>query len=240
MRNVAKVRLYPTDDQKQALAKAFGSVRWVWNYCLELNNQAYKETGKGISGMQLKKQLPILKKKEETAWLKETYSQCLQQSVLNLSRAFFNFFEGRAKYPNFKSKHSKQSIQYPQNVKIIENYLSFPVIGNIKANIHRIFDGNIKTVSITKTQTEKYYASILFENEDIEPQIYAQGKAIGLDLGLTHFLITSEGSKYDNPRHFKKHSHNLKRKQQRLFKKLEAYVRKRSVGVGSSLMNYKR
>ncbi|MEL7037318.1 MAG: helix-turn-helix domain-containing protein [Cyanobacteria bacterium J06592_8] len=85
MRNVAKVRLYPTDEQKQALAKAFGSVRWVWNYCLELNNQAYKETGKGISGMQLKKQLLILKRKEETAWLKETYSQCLQQSVLNLS-----------------------------------------------------------------------------------------------------------------------------------------------------------
>jgi putative transposase len=114
------------------------------------------------------------------------------------------------------------------------------VIGKIKANIHRTFDGNIKTVSITKTQTEKYYASILFESKDVEPQIYAQGKAIGLDLGLTHFLITSEGSKYDNPRHFKKHSHNLKRKQQRLFKKLEAYVRKRSVGVGSSLMNYKR
>jgi putative transposase len=222
MRNVAKVRLYPTDEQKQALAKAFGSVCWVWNYCLELNNQVYKETGKGISGMQLKKQLPILKKKEETAWLKETYSQCLQQSVLNLSRAFLNFFEGRAKFPRFKSRHGKQSIQYPQNVKIIENYLSLPVIGKIKANIHRTFDGNIKTVTITKTKTEKYYASILFENEETEPPISDEGKAIGLDLGLTHFLITSEGSKYENPRHFKKHSHNLKRKQQKLSRKQKA------------------
>ena len=244
MRNVAKVRLYPTDEQKQALARAFGSVRWVWNYCLELNNQAYKETGKGISGMQLKKQLPILKKKEETAWLKETYSQCLQQSVLNLSRAFVNFFEGRAKFPRFKSRHGKQSIQYPQNVKIVDSSLSFPVIGKIKANIHRKFDGKIKTVTITKTKTEKYYASIGFENEETEPPTSdpstpfdtaqgkplrvsversrdaEEGKAIGLDLGLTHFLITSEGSKYENPRHFKKHECNLKRKQQKLFRKL--------------------
>ena len=219
MRNVAKVRLYPTDEQKQALTKAFGSVRWVWNYCLALNNQAYKETGKGISGMQLKKQLPILKKKEETAWLKETYSQCLQQSVLNLSRAFVNFFEGRAKFPRFKSRHEKQSIQYPQNVKIVDSHLSFPVLGKIKANIHRKFDGNIKTVTITKTRTEKYYASILFENEEAEPQTSDEGKAIGLDLGLTHFLITSEGSKYENPRHFKKHERNLKRKQQKLSRK---------------------
>ena len=90
--------------------------------------------------MQLKKQLPYLKKKEETAWLKETYSQCLQQSVLNLSRAFVNFFEGRAKFPRFKSLHGKQSIQYPQNVKIVESSLCFPMIGNIKANIHRSFD----------------------------------------------------------------------------------------------------
>ncbi len=166
--------------------------------------------------MQLKKQLPILKKKEETAWLKETDSQCLQQSVLNISRAFVNFFEGRAKFPRFKSRHGKQSIQYPQNVKIVDSCVCFPVIGKIKANIHRSFEGSIKTVTITKTKTEKYYASILFENDLAEPQICDRGKAIGLDLGLTHFLITSEGSKYDNPQHFKKHERNLKRKQQKL------------------------
>lgn len=100
--------------------------------------------------------------------------------------------------------------------------MNFPVIGKIKANIHRTFDGNIKTVTITKTKTDKYYASILFENEEKEPQISDEGKAIGLDLGLTHFLITSDGSKYDNPRHFKKHEHNLKRKQQKLSRKQKA------------------
>jgi putative transposase len=219
MRNVVKVRLYPTDDQKQALAKAFGSVRWVWNYCLALNNETYKATGKGISGMDLKKQLPLLKKKEETAWLKETYSQCLQQAVLNLSQAFVNFFERRAGYPRFKSRHGKQSLQYPANVKIVDNAVKFPFLGEIKANLHRQFDGQLKTVTITKTKTDKYYASLLFEDDSSEPVLSSEGKAIGIDLGLTHFCITSDGSKYDNPRHFKKHEKNLKRKQRKLSRK---------------------
>jgi putative transposase len=219
MRNVVKVRLYPTDDQKRALAKAFGSARWVWNYCLALNNETYKATGKGISGMDLKKQLPLLKKKEETAWLKETYSQCLQQAVLNLSQAFVNFFEKRAGYPRFKSRYGKQSLQYPANVKIVDNAVKFPFLGEIKANLHRQFAGQLKTVTITKTKTDKYYASLLFEDDRPEAVVSSEGKAIGIDLGLTHFCITSDGSKYDNPRHFKKHEKNLKRKQKKLSRK---------------------
>jgi putative transposase len=219
MRNVVKVRLYPTDDQKQALAKAFGSVRWVWNYCLALNNETYKATGKGVSGMDLKKQLPLLKKEEKTEWLKETYSQCLQQAVLNLSQAFVNFFEKRAGYPRFKSRHGKQSLQYPANVKIVDSAVKFPFLGEIKANLHRQFDGQLKTVTITKTKTDKYYASLLFEDDRPETIVSSEGKAIGIDLGLTHFCITSDGSKYDNPRHFKKHEKNLKRKQKKLSRK---------------------
>ncbi|GET39388.1 RNA-guided endonuclease InsQ/TnpB family protein [Microseira wollei] len=219
MRNVVKVRLYPTDDQKQALAKAFGSVRWVWNYCLALNNETYKATGKGISGMDLKKQLPLLKKHKETEWLKETYSQCLQQAVLNLSQAFVNFFEKRACYPRFKSRHGKQSLHYPANVKIVEGAVKFPFLGKIRANLHRKFDGQLKTVTLAKTKTDKYYASLLFEDERPYTVVSSQGKAIGIDLGLTYFCITSDASKYDNPRHFKKHERNLKRKQRKLSRK---------------------
>lgn len=90
MRNVVKVRLYPTPDQKLSLAKAFGSCRYIWNYCLAENNRIYKETGKGISAITMKKWIPQLKKQEETEWLKETYSQCLQSSVINLGIAYKN------------------------------------------------------------------------------------------------------------------------------------------------------
>lgn len=219
MHRAVKVRLYPTTQQQALLTNAFGASRWVWNHCLALNNQTYKDTGKGISGMEMKKLLPVLKKQEETTWLKDTYAQCLQSSVLNLSQAFVNFFEKRAGYPRFKSRHGKQSLQYPQNVKVKEGKIHFPKIGDIKANLHRFYDGELKTVTITKTKTDKYYASLLFEIEGNEKPTSTEGKAIGIDLGLTHFAITSDGSKYDNPRHFKKHERNLKRKQQKLSRK---------------------
>jgi len=95
-----KVRLYPRNEQKELLAKAFGSCRWLWNYYLDLTNKTYKETGKGLSRNQLQSLLPKLKQEEETAWLAETYSQCLQVVALNLSTAFINFFERRAGFPS--------------------------------------------------------------------------------------------------------------------------------------------
>ena len=219
MRNVVKVRLYPTSEQKRSLAKAFGSCRWLWNYCLAENNRIYKETGKGVSAITMKRWIPQLKKQEETEWLSETYSQCLQSSVINLGIAYKNFFEKRGGYPRFKSKYGKQSLQYPQNVKVTNNSLYFPKIGDVKANLHRIFEGELKTVTIAKTKTEKYYASLLFDDAVDEPKSNSQGKAIGIDLGLTHFCITSDSRKYDNPRHLKKHERNLKRKQQKLSRK---------------------
>src|SRR5512135_1344064 len=115
MLKVVKVRLYPNTEQQQLLEQSFGNVRWLWNYCLNLMNQTYLDTGKGLSGYEVKKLIPSLKKEHE--WLTLTYSQCLQQTCLNLGVAFNNFFERRARYPRFKSKHGKQSIQYPQNVK---------------------------------------------------------------------------------------------------------------------------
>ncbi len=217
MLKVVKIRLYPNSQQQLALAQSFGNCRWLWNYCLNLMNQTYRETGKGLSGYAVKKQIPQLKKEHE--WLKLTYSQCLQQTCLNLGVAFNNFFERRAKYPRFKSKHGKQSIQYPQNVKQVEDKLRLPMIGDVKAVFHRPVEGKIKTVTVSKNKTEQYYASILFEDGKDKPESNSDGKAIGLDLGLNHFCITSDGSKYDNPRWMKKHERNLKIKQQQLSRK---------------------
>ena len=217
MLRVVKVRLYPDAQQQQSLAQAFGSCRWLWNYFLNLMNQTYQETGKGLSGYEIKKIIPQLKKEHE--WLSLTYSQCLQQVCLNLGVAFNNFFEKRAKYPKFKSKHGKQSIQYPQNVKIADSQLILPKIGKVSAIIHREIEGKIKTVTITKNCSEQYFAAILFEDGKEKPESIAEGKAIGIDLGLTHFAITSDGSKFDNPRILNKHEKNLKIKQQQLSRK---------------------
>ena len=225
MRNVVKVRIYPTTEQKELLSQAFGCARWFWNNSLNLNNETYKATGKGLSRQGYNDRLPALK--AEFPWLKDCYSQVLQSVSLNLSRAFINFFEGRAKYPNFKGKHGKQSIQYPQNVKLSDGAIKLPKIGEIQAKIHRSFEGELKTVTISMSRTSKYYAALLFDDgkPDLIPSSVGAacpqdlGKAVGVDLGLTHFAITSDGSKFENPRHLRKREKNLKRKQQKLSRK---------------------
>ena len=225
MKHAVKVRIYPTDEQVEALSKAFGCARWFWNNSLAETNRLYKETGKGLSRQGLNDRLPALKKEFE--WLAGPYSQVLQSVSLNLSRSFINFFEGRASFPNFKSKQGKQSIQYPQNVKITDGGLKLPKLGVIKAKIHRVFEGKLKTVTVSLTTSGKYFASLLFDDEQPNIEALGAGKAVGIDLGLTHFAITSDGSKFDNPRVLKKHSRNLKRKQQKLSRKAKGSNRRK-------------
>jgi putative transposase len=212
-----KFRLYPNTEQQVALAKSFGCVRWYWNYSLNLCQETYKATGKGLSRGYIQGLLPELKK--EYSWLSDAYSQCLQVVALNLSTAYKNFFDKRAKLPRFKSKHGRQSISYPANVKFEDDYLKLPKIGLVYCVRHREFEGTIKTVTVSLNPDGKYFASVLVDDEKDTPSPSTDGKAIGIDLGLTHFAITSNGSKYDNPRHIAKHSKNLKKKQQSLSRK---------------------
>lgn len=254
-----KVRIYPNIEQQSHLAQAFGCVRWVWNQSLATMSQTYKETGKGVSALTMKKQIPIWKTEHE--WLKECYSQCLQSSVLNLSQAFINFFDGRASYPTFKKRQGRQSMQYPQNVKILSNCaIKFPGnLGVVKAKIHRDLMGNLRTVTVSRMPDDRYYASLLMDDGAESPITNSgkcglgvsrqsaplgeppkaagcpsgasfqenEGKAIGIDLGLLDFAVTSDGSKYQNPRHLKKHERNLKRKQRKLSRKKDRTTKKR-------------
>jgi len=230
IRQVQKVRIYPTDKQKQQLAGAFGCCRWWWNYALNKSIETYKETGKGLSRSGLNALLPNLKNEYE--WLKtEVYSQSLQQTSLNLSRAFINFFEKRAKFPRFKSKHRKQSVGFPQSVRIEGDYIYIPKIKLIKAVFDRRYYGIIKTVTVTKDSSDRYFVSIIYELDACF--ISGDGdKIIGLDLGIRDLIIANDGtktSKYANPKHFKKHEKNLARKQQKLArKKLGSETRKKA------------
>ena len=218
MHQAYKFRLYPTNEQQIALAKSFGCVRWFWNYSLNLCQETYKVSGKSLSRGAIQGLLPALKK--EYTWLTDAYSQCLQYVALNLSCAYKNFFEKRAGFPRFKSKHGRQSISYPSNVKLDGDYIKLPgKIGKVYCKQDRTFDGQIKTVTISQNPDGKYYASILVDNGQEIPTPSIEGKAVGIDLGLTHFCITSNGSKFENPRHTKKHAHNLKKKQQSLSRK---------------------
>lgn len=220
MLKAIKVRLYPTAEQQVALSKSFGCARWYWNYALNACIQHYQETGKTLKLATYKGMLPQLKK--DFPWLKEDcYSAVLQCVAINLNKAYTNFFQGIAKFPRFKSKPDKQSIQYPQNVTVKNDLLCVPKIGEIKAVFHREITGIIKTVTISKTPSDKYFASILCETEDSScPD--SGNKSLGIDLGLKDFAIVHDGeqvTKYSNPKHLKRHAKNLARKQQKLARK---------------------
>ena len=219
-----KVRIYPTNEQKIILAQHFGCSRWWWNYALSHCIDTYKITGKGVTQSSLNAMLPKLKKAEETQWLTDCYSQVFQATTLNLVTAYKNFFGGRARFPRFKSKKNKQSIQFPQNVKIDDGNLKFPgKVGVIKTKFDkRKIEGEIKTVTISMTPSGKYFASVLTQLEGDNPKPNHDGKVAGVDLGIKDFAIVNYGnktSKFANPRHLRKHEFNLSRKQKKLARK---------------------
>jgi putative transposase len=221
-----KFRLYPTSNQKTALAKAFGCCRWYWNHSLNLCQETYKETGKGLSRFAIQSLLPNLK--QENEWLSDAYSQCLQSVALNLSTAYKNFFEKRGGFPKFKSKHGRQSIQYPSNVKIDGDYIKLPgKVGKVYCKQNRSFEGKIKTTTVSLNPDGKYFVSILVDNGQELLIASVDGNAIGIDLGVAHFAITSDGSKYNNQRLTNRHSRNLKKKQESLARKLKGSNRRR-------------
>jgi putative transposase len=115
MRKAAKVRLYPTNHQKQLLAQQFGCSRFWWNKALGLQYEHRSVQGRWLKRTELNAMLPGLK--EELPWLSDCYSQVLQATTKHLEQAMKNWFEGRAKKPRFKAKKNKQSISFPQNVK---------------------------------------------------------------------------------------------------------------------------
>ncbi len=218
MLSATKIRIYPNIKQCELLAKSFGCARWYWNNSLAEIQSTYSETGKGLGQFQLNTRLPALKKENE--WLGEPYSQVLQAVILNLANAFNNFFKKKAKYPKFKSKNDRQSIRFPQGVKIIEGCkIYLPKIGSVKAIVHREIKGKIRNVTISKDLSGKYFASILTENDLITPSTSLGGNILGIDVGLTDLAVTSNGFKFKNPKHLNKARKNLARKHQKLSRK---------------------
>ena len=150
--------------------------------------------------------------------MNEINSQTLQHALRHLETAYVNFFRGNAKFPNFKSKKSKNSFSVPQHVVVKDGKIFFPKFKDgIKFKQHREIIGTIKSATVSLTPTGKYFVSILTE-QTYEP--YGKtNKSVGIDLGLKDFAVTSDGRKYKNNRYTKKYQRKLKREQQHLSRK---------------------
>jgi len=214
-----KFRIYPNKNQAKLMAKHFGSTRFVWNYFLAKRKESYIENEKSLNYHDNAKALTLLKKDGEFKWLKEINSQSLQASLKDLDTAYGRFFKKQAMFPRFKSKHkSLDSFRCPQSVYIRDGKLSLPKFREgIKIKLHREITGKILFATISKTPTDKYFASIACETEhEVLPHT---DKQIGIDLGIKDLAICSDGKVFKNPRTTKKRAKKLTYEQRQLSKK---------------------
>lgn len=214
-----KFRLYPSREQAELLAKHFGCTRFVYNHFLNQRKEQYRLTGKSDNYYAQARSLTELKKQEATAWLKEINSQSLQFALRSLETAYTNFFQKRAKFPSFKSKHAKNSFTVPQSVFIADGRLFIPKFKEgIKCRVHREIKGKVGKATISKTPSGKYFVSVFTEEEYVTP-IKKSGKAVGVDMGLKDLLITSDGETFKNNRYIKRYERKLAKAQQHLSRK---------------------
>ena len=214
-----KYRLYPNEEQKNLLEKHFGSVRFIYNLALETKMNAYNGNKVILSRMDLQKQVVDLK--QDCKWLKEINSQSLQVSLLNLDNAYKKFFKTKIGFPKFKKKSHKNSFSVPQSVVIDNDELFVPKFkSGIKMIVDRKYKGTIKSATISKTVTGKYFVSILCETGEIIPEkkFIKSETTIGIDLGIKDFLIFSDGRKINNTHFYKNNLNFLKFLQRKLSK----------------------
>ena len=217
-----RYRLYPNEEQKVLIAKHLGSCRFIYNYALAKKVKAYQVDGTNLSRFDIQADLPNMKKSDEHCWLKEVNSLSLQASLANLDSAYTKFFREHKGFPNFKSKKdSKQSFSIPQNTKVdFENgrvFIPKFKIG-IKAKLHRTFEGIVKSSTITRTSTGKYFISILVEvnKSDVPMKPICESKAVGIDLGIKTFAVLSDGTEIPNPKYLKQSLDKVKHLQRSL------------------------
>ena len=214
-RRAYKYRIYPNSEQKVFFAKCFGCVRFFYNKSLSDMNEIYKSTGKF-------KNITPASYKEDYSFLKEVDSLALSNAQLNRNTAFKAFFSRRSSFPKFKSKRNDQSyttnningnIRFSDNGKYL---LSLPKCPKLRIKKHRDFKGRIKSVTVSMTTDNKYYISLLVE-EETKP-MGPTDKMIGLDLGIKDLIVDSNGKKYKNHKYLTKSQNKLAKEQRKLSK----------------------
>ena len=224
-----KFRLYPNEEQRILIHKTFGCSRFVYNYYLNYQKE------KGVQrAFDLCKDLKELEKGHE--YLKEVDSCALRCSIFDLEDSFNNFFAKRSGYPIFKSKFARQSYrtncirstykgkEYSNiEVDLLTRFIKLPKLGKVKIRGYRNrerIEGKILSTTISKETTNKYYVSVLVE-EDLLVEKVTPTTIVGIDLGIKDLVVTSDGIKYGNEKVLMKYEKRLKRLQRKLSRQVK-------------------
>lgn len=217
-------RIYPNQAQRQLIERTFGCTRWVWNHFLNKRQVEYEETGRSSRAFKQMKDLPKLK--DANPWLREVDSVSLQAVLQHLDRAYDNFYrrvaskkkggyKGTTGYPRFKGKHNRHQSYTTKNVGHTvyvadDKHVRLPKLGMVKAKVSRPVTGVVKSATVSRNPAGEYYVTIKCAgvHKSMAP---AKGDAIGIDLGLKDYCITSEEVKHPNHRYLKQSEKRLRR-----------------------------
>ena len=219
-----RFRIYPNRRQRLLIERTFGCTRWVWNHFLNKRQVEYEETGRSSRAFRQMKDLPKLK--DANPWLREVDSVSLQAVIQHLDRAYDNFYrrvaskkkggyKGTTGYPRFKGKHNRHQSYTTKNVGHTvyvadDKHVRLPKLGMVKAKVSRPVTGVVKSATVSRNPAGEYYVTIKCAgvHKSMAP---AKGDAIGIDLGLKDYCITSEGVKHPNHRYLKQSEKRLRR-----------------------------
>ncbi len=220
MLKAIKIRLYPTETQQITINKLLGCCRLVYNLCLDHRNSVYEETKENGSLSKSYKYFCELKEMEKYYFLKtDSHSKVIQQTLMNQDVAFKNFFTKKSDFPKFKSKKDKQSCRFPKDaisgikgnrINIIKSLkdIHFKCSRKDESYLNKN-QGLIMSATLTKTNSNKYYFSILIERPH-EVKFNKTNNIIGIDLGIKDLIITSNGEKFENKQFYRKQENKLK------------------------------
>ena len=231
-----KIRLYPNKTQEQTLNKVLGCYRFVYNQMLALKQEAYNRDKSNLGLCELSKFFHgELLKKSEYSWLKEQNTKVMKQAIRQMLSAYDGFFKLGKGFPKFKSKHDNNSALFPCEAISKSNTFETKHISltkslkNIKFRCSNLYferlqryKDNIKSATLSKTKSGKFYLSVLMSmNEEEFKQFRHTNNKVGIDLGVKDFVITSDGEVFEN-KHFLKQSENkIKKLQRQLSKKVK-------------------
>jgi putative transposase len=216
-----KYRIYPNEQQQVQLAQFFGAKRWIYNHYLSLQKQRFLAKEKHLTNFDINKLITQKKKEPDTSWLRDIDDWCLKNASEDLSNAYSQFFASikrkrcgkKIELPKLKKRSNKQSYR-TRGIKLEEQGLKLPKFkSHININLHQPITGTIKSATITKTPSGKYYISILCET-DVD-LMSMTGREVGIDMGLKDLAILSNGIKFQHPEQQLAKTKQLLKKQQR-------------------------
>jgi len=221
-----KFRIYPNKQQEQLIQRTFGCCRFVYNHYLAKRIEMYKENKSTMKYNACSSDLKNLKTEYE--WLKEVDSVSIQSSLKDLDAAYQNFFREIKKgnknqgFPKFKSKKSNRKSYKTKftnnNIQILDRHIKLPKLGLVKCKISKQISGRILNATISQNPSGKYFVSVCCTDVEF-PQYPSTSQAIGIDLGLKEFCITSEGEMISNPKYFVQSQKKLAKLQRQLSRK---------------------